>query len=301
MADQLEAVPHKTNTVAFALTKHDELRKEFLAFKTAMENKVTFLEEENSKLRSQLEILQKEKAPPNQQHNKNLYTDILKIGTVQNHALMSTIAKNQRMQTDRAAKIVVVGVQNSPKETQEERTIDDTAIISDILAKINSPTNIVSVKRLASRSQTSESKPNSPAPLIVEFESTDARNKVISSARNLASTQYKNIFIRPDRTPSEQSNFNEINNMKKKLNDELKANSKLDQPFRYVVRGDSVRCIDVTQTVKIGGVDKHPFVDERLAAAARKRPAAQNQSSQATRPTPAPAPASVSPQATSNQ
>lgn len=53
-------------------------------------------------------------------------------------------------------------------------------------------------------------------------------------------------------------------------NHDLKKNGKLDNPFRFVIRGDRVRCINVSETVEINGVAKHPFVEQNVANAARK-------------------------------
>ena len=60
-----------------------------------------------------------------------------------------------------------------------------------------------------------------------------------------------------------------MNTEKNKLNTGLRTNNKLDQPFRFVIRSDKVRAIDVSQHVEINGKNKHPFAKwkDKLEAA----------------------------------
>ena len=93
----------------------------------------------------------------------------------------------------------------------------------------------------------------------------------MSKSKQLATNKdYKNVFIRPDRTPAEQEIFNALNTEKNKLNNGLRTNNKLDQPFRFVIRSDKVRAIDVSQQVEINGKNKHPFAKWKDALEAAK-------------------------------
>ena len=134
--------------------------------------------------------------------------------------------------------------------------------------------NIDSVFRLKKKPKTDQGlkpEPSKPAPLIVDFKYQAFRDAIVSSAKDLSRIeQYENVFIRPYRTPAEQSDFNLINKERREANEDLKRNGKLDNPYRFVIRGDRVRCINVEESQKINGFNKHSYVEWKIANAARR-------------------------------
>jgi hypothetical protein len=123
-----------------------------------------------------------------------------------------------------------------------------------------------------------KSKPKSPAadqqqqqqhppPIIVEFENLETRNSVVAAGKQLANSNFKSVYIRPDRTLAEQAEFNRLHKERKEANDDLVKHNLLINPFRFVIRGDRVRCVDVKETLDN---NKHPFVQWKIACDARK-------------------------------
>jgi hypothetical protein len=83
----------------------------------------------------------------------------------------------------------------------------------------------------------------------------------------LANSNFKSVYIRPDRTVSEQAEFNRLHKELKEASDDLAKHNLLNNPFRFVIRGDRVRCVDVKETLDN---NKHPFVQWKIACYARK-------------------------------
>ena len=56
------------------------------------------------------------------------------------------------------------------------------------------------------------------------------------------------MFAHEDRMPAQQLQYSECAKQAKLKNDSLNREGRLDNPFRYVVRGDRVRCIDAIES-----------------------------------------------------
>jgi hypothetical protein len=117
--------------------------------------------------------------------------------------------------------------------------------------------------------------PQQPPPVIVEFESIETRNSVVAAGKKLATSEhFKSVYIRPDRTQAEQVEFNRLYRERKEANDDLAKHDLLNKPYRFVIRGDKLRCINVEQTLDNS---KHPFVQWKTACDARKGKHSQQQ------------------------
>lgn len=232
-------------------------------------SRVKKLEQEISRLNNENQMLTKkvrELEDKSTQQNSSpvaLYSSIAKIGTPANAAIVRAIKQNEKMEEDRATKVVMVGISES--QTEEE----DVQKAVKVIRALNTGKNIIikSVRRLKKKPSKDQAGTTVPyaVPLVVEVESKEIRNEIVASAKNLSKlAEYKNTYIRPDRTPAEQTEFINLYKARNNENDNLKKNNKLDNPFRYVIRGDRIRCIDTTVTVEINGVMKHPFVDPKV-------------------------------------
>ena len=148
----------------------------------------------------------------------------------------------------------------------------DLAAEKDVVDALKLKAKVVSVRRFAANANKTNATTNdSPySPVVVEFENIEARNSVVSSAKNLSSTNHKNVFIRPDRTLVEQA-FKRLLTERKEKNDILASNGTLNSPFRCVIRSDTVRCVNVSKTISIRCNDKHPFVDWEKVKSEKKK------------------------------
>ena len=111
--------------------------------------------------------------------------------------------------------------------------------------------------------------------MIVEFESNDMRDKVLRSSKKLRNNQHNkefdNVFIRPDRTAAERTELDILIKERDIANEDLKNNKKLDQPSRFVVRGDRLSCLDMHKYVSVNGIIKRAFANWKEACEARKK------------------------------
>lgn len=224
--------------------------------------KVKSLEEENKKLKAI-------NSSPSQPSYSKIASLLIKPGSSANAALIKAVKIDNKLHENKAKNLVIVGVPESDKTNSDEIADDDIAQVELIMKSLNKNVKIVHTHRQKSRSpilyKTDSSSNTSeiyPANLVVRLENEITRNDIISSAKNLANTCHKNIFIRPDRTPAEQICFNSLLKERKERNNELEKIGKLNSPFRYVIRGERVRCVDVTKTLLINGHIKHPFADK---------------------------------------
>ncbi len=224
-----------------------------------------------------------------------------KPGSQTNLALIRAVSTNAKITENKAKNVVFINIPLPNGEDQVAREKADTEAVTKILNDIHINQKIVSIRRINPRPQAARAGPPSstaaegastsvsttpatttaaagvaapqqPPPLIVEFETVAIRNDIIAAARSLASSDHKDIYIRPDRTIAEQVEFNRLNEEKKIANKDLEKVGNLDKPFRFVIRGDRVRCVDVTKTLEINGRVKNPFVDTKTAQKARTTP-----------------------------
>ena len=87
-----------------------------------------------------------------------------------------------------------------------------------------------SIRRLPAGNSTSDSL------LLISFPTEEQCAEVLRKCRHLDSRgDFERVFVRPDRPPIVQDQFNGARERAKKLNDELRNAGELDRPSRYVV------------------------------------------------------------------
>jgi hypothetical protein len=96
--------------------------------------------------------------------------------------------------------------------------------------------------------------------VLVVLNSVEEQQIVLKAAKHHSNSDYQGVFAHEDRTRAQQLQYSECAKQAKDKNRRLEAASLLDQPFRFVVRGDRVRCIDAKQS---SAAKKSIYVDER--------------------------------------
>jgi hypothetical protein len=206
---------------------------------------------------------------PSEEFISQIATQIAKTSTKLNNAIVKATKNNEVLTVKKAKNVVVVGLPNSTKTSSEEKKKDDENLVNDLIHTLKRNAKINNTYRLKSRN--SESKETNSDPLVVEFESVEARNDILVAAKDLADAPaYEKVYIRPDRTPAEQQEFSELNKERNKANEDLKSHNLLDQPFRFVIRSGRLRCIKVTEKTTVRNRQVHPFVSQQVANDARK-------------------------------
>ncbi len=86
--------------------------------------------------------------------------------------------------------------------------------------------------------------------LQVSLSNKDEHANVLKTCSRHNLQQYSKVFVREDRTPSQQQEFNKNRAEMKKKNDELEAAQLLDTPFRNVIHRRTGRlcCINVEKS-----------------------------------------------------
>jgi hypothetical protein len=224
-------------------------------------------------LTARIEKLEKKPSTPLQ--FSEIASQLGKAGSTTNVALVKAVTANAKSTVSKAKQVLFVGIPVPNSGSVQVTSDSDLQTIEAVVNSLNIKAKIVSSKRIT------RSNPESDySPVIVEFENSETRNSILAAAKNLSGTEYKNVYIRPDRTIVEQATFKKLYTERKEKNDILAANGTLDSPFRCVIRNDTVRCIDVSKTVTIRSIDRHPFCEWDKAKLQRN-----NNSSSTTTPT----------------
>ena len=94
----------------------------------------------------------------------------------------------------------------------------------------------------------SSGKRNPVSSVLVVLNSVEDQQAVLKAARHHDKADFNGVFAHEDRTRAQQLQYSECAKQAKDKNRRLEAVELLDQPFRFVVRGDRVRCIDASQS-----------------------------------------------------
>ena len=90
-----------------------------------------------------------------------------------------------------------------------------------------------------------------PVPsILVVLDGVDEQRRVLQAARHHTSKEFSGIFAHEDRTQAQQLQYSECARQAKDRNAALQGSGLLVQPFRYVVRGDRVRCINSVESAQ---------------------------------------------------
>ena len=101
-----------------------------------------------------------------------------------------------------------------------------------------------------SKSLINDHNENNICSAIVELECKEQQRALLNAARRHDPDldEFEGVFMHEDRTKIQQTQYRETANEAKRLNENLKKIDKLDKPFRFVVRANRVRCIDMDQS-----------------------------------------------------
>ena len=195
-----------------------------------------------------------------------------KSGTEANAAIIKAVKADNIMKESRASSLIISGLKESMSSTTDEIYDDDIKEVKKILDAIEMPVPIKKVYRMKRKSTEAKdsSKPRTPTPLVVELHTNEAKNQVLASAHKLAGeSSFKDVYLRPNRTPAEQAEVNRLVKEKNEANEDLKKNGMLGRPFYFVIRGERLRCIDLEKERDENG--HRPFANWSEACKARKR------------------------------
>ena len=207
---------------------------------------------------------------------------LAKPGSPINAAAICAVSVNSRTSENKAKNAIFLGIQPAEGD-QLARDAADRKKVTEIVDFLKVSAKVISVRRVTTNenkraSQTASSAsilPSIPSPVVVEFDNEKMRNSVIASAKILVTSKFSHVYIRPDRTIAEQVTFNRLYKERKEANSGLEKHGNLDKPFRFVVRGDTVRCVDVSKTLNINGFTRNSFVNDETARKARFEPYVQ--------------------------
>jgi hypothetical protein len=191
-----------------------------------------------------------------------IVADISKVGSDANVAIVNAVASHKKMHDDRAKKVRVSGLSITDGDIAEFKKVMEELQLNGMEFKVIGR----STQKNSSRNTNAKYQPT----LLVQFTSESDRNKVLASSSALSrSANFKNVFIRPDRTIAEQTKFAQLNEERKNANLDLDKLGKLNNPYRFVVFRDRLQCVNVKSTVTFNGVVRHGLVNWSEACRAR--------------------------------
>ena len=135
----------------------------------------------------------------------------------------------------RAKNVVIRGIPPSATET-------DLMQVNSFLDAVGADVHATRVQRIKSATQR-----DAVPAILVLLDSRDKQQRVLQHARHHGVTKFSNVFAHEDRTKAQQLQFSECAKAAKTKNAILER-SGLDPLYRYVVRGDRVRCIDLDKS-----------------------------------------------------
>jgi hypothetical protein len=142
--------------------------------------------------------------------------------------MLNTVAIESKERDKRERNVIIFGIKESSKTTTEEKKIDDSLEIQQLLSQVSIPNEkVIRCYRIRSRDT------QKPGPLIVEMEDKKTRNEFLKMSHR----KFQNVYVNPDLTEAQRD-------LDKKLRDEMKQkNAKLDWDscaFYYRIRNNEV-------------------------------------------------------------
>jgi hypothetical protein len=158
----------------------------------------------------------------------------------QRNQLIQVVTADNRARKEKESNVIVIGLAPSTTENDKES-------ISRFFEAAGLSVNVNHVHRIKSSKNNQVSNSN---VLRVSLQTPSDKASVIQACTHHNVIEYRGVFAREDRTPAEQTKFNEDRAILKKKNDELSGMGLLDRPFRNVIhrRTGGICCIDVLQS-----------------------------------------------------
>lgn len=224
------------------------LRDEFSILKTSLENRLSAIDEENSRLKADNADLKKKLndiESNNQTCNKPLFSSFIKkisagapAITDAESRVFNAISAEQKEKIKKEKNVIIFGLIESARKNSSEKIEDDKVSIDNVFDAINlDKTKIVRHFRLKSKDTTK------PGPLVVELIDSSYQKQVLSVARDLSKTKFKEkVYINQDLTYRERASLKVLLEERKKLN---KIEQEKNSPFRYIIRNDMLDKIEI--------------------------------------------------------
>jgi hypothetical protein len=158
-------------------------------------------------------------------------------------------ASDMRERQIRSKNVVIHGV------VSQDDAEKDKSAIKELLHELHiDGVEVVKVHRMQPRSISSSEDENEQVRkekkcmFQVVLGDADQQKAVLAAARrHTFDGRHRGAFLHMDRTRAEQEQFRLLDEQRRKRNDELKELNLLDK-YRYVLRTDRVRCIDMVKS-----------------------------------------------------
>ena len=171
------------------------------------------------------------------------------LTTNQNLRTVNSAVNDVRERERRLKNVVIRGIVDGDTRDHDEEQV--RAFLQAVCPNLDTDA-VQKVHRLRHAKQnnpSTDSSKRTPVPsVLVMLNDTETQRKVLKAARHHNSNKFKGVFAHEDRTPAQQMQYAECAKLARNKNEKLNEQRALDQPFRYVVRGDRVRCIDTHQS-----------------------------------------------------
>ena len=175
---------------------------------------------------------------------KQLKYDRTSPSIKQNLRTVNNAVTDVKERERRSKNVVIRGIQPIQGDSPEHDKETARAFLKAVCPNVE-PEKVIQLHQ--SKPSKDKSKSTSTPSILVVLKDVESQKRVLQAARHHDNEQFQGVFAHEDRTQAQQLQFAECSKQAKSRNDKLRADGLLDQPFRFVVRGDRVRCIDKIQ------------------------------------------------------
>lgn len=153
------------------------------------------------------------------------------------------VVNDAKEREPRSKNIVIRGIK--PLENDQQ---DKDAVNKFFEAVSEEKVTVKKVQRLFKAKNDMRNKSEPTSSILVCFDNRDEQQKALKAARQHSNPSYEGVFAHEDRTKAQLLEYSTCAKQAKIKNDELEKEELLDKPFRWVVRGNRIRCIDAVKS-----------------------------------------------------
>ena len=202
-----------------ATSKMKSMMKELRAEVDELSKRVTSLEKEKEKVTKRV-VNVEEKAEKVKESIQDVEKEVASGMKTAKEEVKKEVKIEMKAQEERSANIVIYGIEESKKESVEERTAEDRIKVGEMARHVEvEVSGVVDVKYRAGKK--SEEAGAKPRPMIVRVSDDETRERLLANARKLMRVEgWQRVFISPDMTWEQREEGRKI---EKELRDQAEA------------------------------------------------------------------------------
>ena len=216
----------------FLCGKCEKVHKKTWQSINVMSKKVDSMEQRLSDVEKQLKDFQKK-----QEETSSKVTQVENRANTESTTVKHSVLSEIQEQEKRTKNIVVYNLEEPASEDGPTRKTEDANKVKELIDVILpdcTEQDVSSIRRLGAKKQDEGDNVSKPRPLLLTFNSVQAKKNVLSNSRNLAKSTFKHVSICPDLTKTQQTEDKKLRNEIRILNEENLSDDKGDFLWKVV-------------------------------------------------------------------